>query len=170
MTVLLVFRPRLIRSIHLQLLNQLPHPEYHSQDQLVLSRGVLEELSKPNFKISCPDSFGQAISTTLPILVFGHDGITYCRYDKENTTPLTEKAVAAQVMLEAQLKEESLKQYMNYQQGDLLLIKNQRVVHSREGFQSRDDGADRWLMRLFGMSSLERIIQQNPDTKHIGKD
>lgn len=54
--------------------------------------------------------------------------------DKENTTPLTESAVAALVMLEAQLQNESLKQYVVYQPGDLLLIKNQRLLHSREGF------------------------------------
>lgn len=43
-------------------------------------------------------------------------------------------------------------------------------MHSREGFSPRDDGTDRWLIRLFGMSSLERIIPINEENKHIAQD
>ncbi|USH03826.1 TauD/TfdA family dioxygenase [Grimontia kaedaensis] len=135
-----------------------------------LSAGVIDELLKPNFKISRPDSFGQAISTVLPILVMDDYGTAYCRFDKENVTPLTESAAAALLMFEARLNDESLKHYLVYQPGDLLLIKNQRILHSREGFQPRDDGADRWLIRLFGMSSLDRIVTVYDDRKYIGKD
>ncbi len=135
-----------------------------------LNRGVVNELCQPNFRINRPDSFGQSRSSRLPILVIGEDGVMLCRYDKENTTPLTESAAAALVMLEAQLQNESLKQYVVYQPGDLLLIKNQRLLHSREGFKSRSDGADRWLARMFGMSTLERIVPAFPEFEHIGKD
>ncbi|WP_254620381.1 TauD/TfdA family dioxygenase [Vibrio metschnikovii] len=141
-------------------------------DDLVkqLSGGVIKELCEPNFRINRPDSFGQSCSSILPILVTRKDGVIFCRYDKENTTPLTERAAAALVMLEAQLNNELLKQYVVYQPGDLLIIKNQRVVHSREGFQARCDGADRWLVRLFGMSSLDRIVPVASELRHIGKD
>lgn len=134
-----------------------------------LSSGVIGELSKPNYLINRPDSFGQAKGSRLPILIAGQNGVVYCRYDKENTTPLTESAAAALVMLEAQLQNTNLKRHLVYQPGDLLIIKNQRVVHSREGFHPRDDGSDRWLIRLFGMSSLDRIIPHK-NSKHIGKD
>ncbi|QFT39844.1 L-asparagine oxygenase (plasmid) [Vibrio sp. THAF191c] len=99
----------------------------------------------------------------------GDNGVVYCRYDKENTTPLTESAAAALVMLEAQLANESLERHQVYQPGDLLMIKNQRVVHSREEFYPCQDGADRWLVRLFGMSSLDQIVPHG-NSKHIGKD
>ncbi|EHD0095428.1 hypothetical protein JZN58_000279 [Vibrio vulnificus] len=135
-----------------------------------LSRGVVNELCLPNFRINRPDSFGQSRSSRLPILVVGENGVMLCRYDKENTTPLTESAAAALVMLDAQLKNESLKQDMQYQPGDLLVIKNQRLLHSREGFKSRSDGADRWLVRMFGMSTLERIVPVSAELQHIGKD
>ena len=135
-----------------------------------LSAGVVCELLKPNFKINRPDSFGQSKAAYLPIFVQDNNGVLFCRYDKENSTPLTEPAAAALVMLEAQIQNESIKHYLVYQPGDLLIIKNQRVVHSREGFQARDDGADRWLVRLFGMSSLDRIVQANKHIKHIAKD
>ncbi|NOI58925.1 TauD/TfdA family dioxygenase [Vibrio coralliilyticus] len=134
-----------------------------------VSSGVISELSKPNFLINRPDSFAQAKGSRLPILATGDNGVVYCRYDKENTTPLTESAAAALVMLEAQLANESLKRHLVYQPGDLLIIKNQRVVHSREGFYPRQDGADRWLVRLFGMSSLDQIVPHG-NSKHIGKD
>ncbi|MZI93063.1 hypothetical protein F9817_07610 [Vibrio sp. CAIM 722] len=135
-----------------------------------LSHGVVNELCQPNYRINRPDSFGQSRSSRLPVLIIGEDGTMLCRYDKENTTPLTESAAAALVMLEAQLQNELLKQLVVYQPGDLLIIKNQRLLHSREGFKSRSDGADRWLVRMFGMSSLERIVPALPEYKHIGKD
>ncbi|WP_246225660.1 TauD/TfdA family dioxygenase [Vibrio agarilyticus] len=135
-----------------------------------LSQGVIEELKKANYHIQRPDSFGQAKITRLPLVVCGPDGVLSCRYDKENTTPLTEQAAAALVMLEAQLKNGQIKNDITYQPGDFLIIKNQRVLHSREGFRSRNDGADRWLIRLFGMSSLDQIISINNASPHIGKD
>ncbi|WP_105901874.1 TauD/TfdA family dioxygenase [Vibrio gangliei] len=135
-----------------------------------LSHGVVNELCQPNFCINRPDSFSQSRSSRLPILVIDQNGLMLCRYDKENTTPLTESAAAALVMLEAQLQNESLKHYMVYQPGDLLVIKNQRLLHSREGFKSRSDGSDRWLIRMFGMSTLKRMVPATPKFQHIGKD
>lgn len=135
-----------------------------------LCNGVISELCESNFLINRLDSFGQPRSSRLPVLVKRDDGVIFCRYDKENTTPLTERAAAALVMLEAQLQNEKLKQYMVYQPGDLLMIKNQRLLHSREGFLSRSDGADRWLVRLFGISSLDRIVPVSEQLPHIGKD
>ncbi|WP_413693074.1 TauD/TfdA family dioxygenase [Psychromonas sp. KJ10-2] len=134
-----------------------------------LSRGVVNELCQPNFRITRPDSFGQSPSSRLPILVIGEDGVMLCRYDKENTIPLTE-STAALVMLEAHLQNESLKQHVVYQPGNLLIIKNQRLLHSREGFKSRSDGAGRWLARMFGVSTLERIVPATPEFQHIGKN
>lgn len=95
-----------------------------------VSSGVVSALSEPNFHISRPDSFVHAKGSRLPILATSENGVVYCRYDKENTTPLTESAAAALVMLEAQLNNESLKRRLVYQPGDLLIIKNQRVLHS----------------------------------------
>ena len=33
--------------------------------------------------------------------------------------------------------------------GDLLLIDNRRVLHSRNAFQAHYDGYDRWLQRIY---------------------
>ncbi|MGB7997907.1 TauD/TfdA family dioxygenase [Photobacterium halotolerans] len=135
-----------------------------------LSSGVVKQLTKPHFEISRPDSFSQNTSSVLPLIVYSKSNQAYCRYDKENTTPLTKEAAAALVMFEAKLQAPEMKNSILYQPGDFLMIKNQRLMHSREGFLPRDDGTDRWLIRLFGMSSLERIVPVNSTDNHIGKD
>jgi L-asparagine oxygenase len=135
-----------------------------------LSRGVIDALTKPDYQISRPDSFNERQDSVLPILVLGKDGVMYCRYDKENTTPLNEQAAAALIMLDAVLTNKQLQQSVIYQPGDMLIIKNQRLMHSREGFSPRDDGTDRWLVRLFGMTSLDRIVKARTDKTYIGKD
>ena len=45
--------------------------------------------------------------------------------------------------------------------GDFLIFKNQIVLHARDAFVPRDDGADRWLIRLFGVSNLARVPHAN---------
>lgn len=44
--------------------------------------------------------------------------------------------------------------------GDLLLLDNRRVVHSRTPFQARHDQRDRWLLRTMVCSSLRRFRQR----------
>ncbi|WP_353960380.1 TauD/TfdA family dioxygenase [Halomonas maura] len=122
------------------------------------------------FLISRPDSFGQSKKTCLPLLSFDTDGVAFCRYDKENTTPMTPKAAAALLMFEASLERQKNQVSTVFLPGDLLIIRNQRTLHRREGYQPRDDGADRWLVRLFGMQSSARLIPYSDDHPHVGID
>lgn len=135
-----------------------------------LNRGVIEHLCMDEFLISRPDSFVKGKNTRLPLLVFDNDNIPYCRYDKENTVPLTPRAAAALVMFEAALDKQENQLTTLFLPGDLLLIRNQRTFHRREGYQPRDDGADRWLVRLFGMSSKEKLLPVAKNKQHIGID
>lgn len=41
--------------------------------------------------------------------------------------------------------------------GDFMVFKNQRVLHARDGFEPQNDGADRWLLRLFAVNDLNRV-------------
>lgn len=143
---------------------------YQSENDGLLFRHVVPSLKGRNDKSShgSKHTFGHHVDN--PDLPLTNDGVAYCRYDKKNTTPLTTEAAAALVMWEAQLKNTELNNAITYQPGDFLIIKNQRLMHSREGFSPRDDGTDRWLIRLFGMSSLERIIPINEENKHIAQD
>lgn len=44
------------------------------------------------------------------------------------------------------------------QPGDLLIIDNQKAMHSRTKFKARFDGTDRWLQRLLVAKSLSRAL------------
>lgn len=134
-----------------------------------LSRGVIQTLCTDDFIIERPDSFDIRQSSRLPILSYDRNNIPYCRYDKENISPLTPKAAAALLMFEAELEKHANHITTVFCPGDMLLIKNQRTFHRREAYQSRNDGSDRWLIRLFGTQSLDRIIPVNTLT-HIGQD
>lgn len=140
-------------------------------DQILanLSRGVKQTLCTDEFMIERPASFDIGQSSRLPILTYDKNNIPHCRYDKENISPLTPKAAAALLMFEAELEKHENQITTVFCPGDMLLIKNQRTLHRRDAYQSRNDGADRWLVRLFGAKSLDRIIPLNTFS-HIGKD
>ena len=54
--------------------------------------------------------------------------------------------------------------------GDLLIINNNKIVHGRKPFQPRYDGTDRWVQRLLvkkdidDIQDLEKIIVDGFDT------
>jgi len=135
-----------------------------------LNRATIEQLCQPQFLISRPDSFDNSNTTRLPVLLFAEDGTAYCRYDKENISPLTPEAAAALLMLDAELQKPENRIDTSFQPGDLMMLQNQRLLHSREGFQPREDGTDRWLVRLFGMKSLSRMMPVTESTRYIGRD
>lgn len=135
-----------------------------------LNTGVIEHLCASEYLVARPDSFSQGKKTCLPLLEFDNNGVAFCRYDKENITPLTPRAAAALLMLEAALESQENQISTMFQPGDLLIIRNQRTFHRREGYQPRDDGADRWLIRLFGMKSISRMISISDDHRHVGLD
>ncbi|WP_281648379.1 TauD/TfdA family dioxygenase [Parendozoicomonas sp. Alg238-R29] len=135
-----------------------------------LDQNTIRQLSQHNFLVSRPDSFDNSKSSKLPLLITDEGNIHYCRFDKENVSPTTPEAAAALLMLRSELEKEENRIQVAYQPGDLLIIKNQRLFHSREGFMPRDDGTDRWLIRLFGMSSSSRIAPISEITSHIGFD
>lgn len=46
--------------------------------------------------------------------------------------------------------------------GDVLMIDNARTVHGRSAFIPRYDGSDRWLARMFSLSSLRGVTEMGP--------
>ncbi|TDR06370.1 TauD/TfdA family dioxygenase [Marinomonas communis] len=134
-----------------------------------LNQGVIQILMSDQFLISRPDSFSGSLSSRLPVLAFDRNNVAYSRYDKENVTPITPQAAAALLMFEAALEKPENVHSTVFLPGDMLLIKNQRTLHRREAYIPREDGADRWLIRLFGMKSKQRLLSL-PNCSHIGKD
>lgn len=119
---------------------------------------ILETLRSPKFVIRRPASFGTGKETEhLPLLVADETGHWYCRFDNENTRGMDPAASSAIIELQRILQSSGLELNLLLRAGDFLIMKNQNVLHARNGFAPRYDGTDRWLMRLFGMSQRTRV-------------
>lgn len=128
--------------------------------QAVLSRlepEVLDVLASPRFVINRPASFGSTRETGgLPLIVKDGNGQWLCRFDTENTKAMDAEGARAIAALRAVLDSRELDIGLLLLPGDFLIFKNQLVLHARDAFVPLDDGVDRWLMRLFGMTDLTR--------------
>ncbi len=122
-----------------------------------LNEDVVNALAQPKFTIRRPASFGVPRETHgLPLIVAGKAGKWLCRFDTENTFAVDSESVAAIKALRAVLEKRDLDIALLLLPGDFLIFKNQRTLHARDAFVPLDDGVDRWMLRLFGMSDLSR--------------
>jgi len=134
----------------------------------LLPSGVIDSLQKPLYKVSQPDSFWEKSKPrVLPILVNSSE--YYSRFDYENVSPVTEEGAAALYMLRKAVTEKSIISSMVLLPGDLLIFRNQITLHSRGGFRPKDNGIDRWLLRLFGVKNLDRHLPMSLEHKYVGK-
>lgn len=114
---------------------------------------VIHTLRKPMFKLKWPDSFGDRYNQALsPVIVRGDDGVFYSRFDKHNVIPISEEAKLSLSIFQAVAESEGLVKKLLLLPGDLIVFDNQRMVHARDGFHPKQNGLDRWLIRLFGVS------------------
>jgi len=122
-----------------------------------LDRSVIDILAQPRFSIRRPASFGAPRETTgLPLIVRAPQGQWLCRFDTENTISADAEGSAAIEALRAVLEKRDLDLPLLLLPGDFLIFKNQQVLHARDAFVPLDDGVDRWLLRLFGVTDLAR--------------
>lgn len=124
----------------------------------VCDSGLLDVLQKNIFKVKRPDSFGASRFTEgLPIISCTPCGREYySRFDHENIFPMNNEAGKALDEFKDAIKRSG---FLSVQllPGDLLIFKNQQTMHARDSFLPRMDQTDRWLMRLFGVKSLDRV-------------
>jgi len=124
-----------------------------------LSPQVIDVLASPRFTIHRPASFGEAKATAgLPLIVKGQHGQWLCRFDTENTQAEDAEAAVALDALRAVLERRDLDIGLLLLPGDFLVFKNQQVMHARDAFVPFNDGVDRWLIRLFGISDRTRVL------------
>ncbi|NNM58947.1 MAG: hypothetical protein HKM04_03950 [Legionellales bacterium] len=123
-----------------------------------LNAETIRQLEQPDFLLRMPDSFEHPQQFELPLLVENTDGIYYSRFDKEYTVPKNEQAKQAFHQLNDALLSTQAVHYFLLQPGDFMIFKNQRVTHCRESFTPRFNGMDRWLLRLFGVSDMNRMV------------
>lgn len=115
----------------------------------VLDRSFLEEGS-PNPNIVTPILYDQGSRMT---------------YDRALMRGVTVKAQIALDQLSAAV--DKVTRTITLRQGEVLILRNERVVHGRTPFTPRYDGTDRWLKRI--------MVRQHgtffdPDETTIGKD
>ncbi|MFJ3056870.1 TauD/TfdA family dioxygenase [Herbaspirillum sp. NPDC087042] len=123
----------------------------------VLAPEMIKVLASPRFVMRRPASFGCNRETTgLPLLVQAGSGQWLCRFDTENTQAMDQQGIEAIATLREVLDTGEFDIGLLLLPGDFLVFKNQLTLHARDAFVPREDGADRWLMRLFGMADLAR--------------
>lgn len=116
-----------------------------------LSDETREILSQPIFKVNRPASFeGQSYVEGVPILV-RDAGVWYSRFDWHNLSGLNADAEAALNRMRHVSLDRELWFDAPLEPGDAITFLNQRTLHTRNAFEPRFDGTDRWLLRVFGM-------------------
>ena len=118
-----------------------------------LSEKDIDNLSRPIFKVKRPASFSEeSIVESLPIIV-KKDNVWYTRFDWHNTSGMTLEAEASLEKMRFITLEHDLWFNVPLEPGDAVTFLNQRTMHTRNAFEPRFDGTDRWLLRVFGMKT-----------------
>ncbi|CAL9583841.1 Enduracididine beta-hydroxylase [Streptomyces sp. enrichment culture] len=88
------------------------------------------------------------------------------RYNAANTVAVDEGARGALAALRCALSENSLE--LPLADGDIAIIDNHRIVHSRSPYEPSFAGKDRWLLRIVSYRDVEalesRLDPSNPNT------
>jgi len=122
-----------------------------------LPNWALDELRKPNFIFSIPESFNESACFSLPRpIIMGEFDLPEFVLDFKGMKP-------ANPSLETYAAIELLEQEMNHpnninniilEKGDLLFIPNRYTAHGRSDFIPHYDGFDRWLQRVYITDSI----------------
>lgn len=120
-----------------------------------LSEETIEILQEPLFKTRVDESFrtdgSPDVELIMPILRKTNTGfdVTYDKNFMSGTTLDAEMALKNISWAIATCTKEVV-----LDDGDLLIINNNRTVHGRKPFQARYDGTDRWVLRLFTIRDI----------------
>ncbi|WP_156816475.1 TauD/TfdA family dioxygenase [Oceanimonas smirnovii] len=120
-----------------------------------LSDSDIACLYEPNFIVKRPDSFEeQSIrSPELPLLSKDKNGNICSRFDYHNVYSRDRKNIKALEKLRESTRDKSKWLSVTLKPGQALTFDNQRMLHTRNGFKPYHHGKERWLLRVFGLSS-----------------
>jgi len=130
---------------------------------------VEEELSRPHFAIRRPASFGKQgnVLENVPLLYRCVTRGLYCRYNKASVEATCANAQFALQLFAAAANHPDVVHHILLQSGDMLIFKNQKTLHARDGFTPRYDGHDRWMLRVFGVNDPARVVPLDPQQPFI---
>lgn len=134
-----------------------------------LDEQTISLLRKPLYHIRLASSFTKDLTSAtysdlLPILSSDYQEPELCMdgHAMEAITPEAEQAMEAlEGALKGALIEVALKP------GDLIIIDNRVVAHTRTAFQPQYDGNDRWLQRMFVVQDFRRSRMGRPAGSHV---
>ena len=135
----------------------------------ILPAYVEEELSRPNFTVRRPASFGKQgnVLENVPLLYRSATDGLYCRYNKASVEATCAPAQFALQLFAAAANHPDVVHHIMLQPGDMLIFKNQQTLHARDGFTPRYDGRDRWMLRVFGVNDPARVVPLDPHQPYI---
>lgn len=135
----------------------------------ILPACVEEELSRPNFTVRRPASFGKQgnVLENVPLLYRSANDGLYCRYNKASVETTCANAQFALQLFAAAANHPDVVHHILLQPGDMLIFKNQQTLHARDGFTPRYDGRDRWMLRVFGVNDPARVVPLAPHQPYI---
>jgi alpha-ketoglutarate-dependent taurine dioxygenase len=129
-------------------------PDRQAETHLFDSRRAISKLdaetyaclSTPNFSFRMDDNAtsNEDVSDE-PVAIIDGPSIKLLRFDVDTCIPLSSEAERAAKLLENALL--SHKVSVRLETGQILVVDNKRIVHSRGAFSANYDGKDRWLKR-----------------------
>ena len=120
---------------------------YDSRNALALvSDETYQKLSSQAYRFRVDDNAtGDVQPSKTPVAIIDRYTTKLLRFDVDTCLPVDNTAKEASSELEKALL--SLKSSVRLAAGQLLLVDNKRMVHSRGAFAAHHDGNDRWLKR-----------------------
>ena len=91
------------------------------------------------------------------------------RFDKSNVTCTSERGKQALESFIQTVKRSASIHKILLKPGDYLIFRNQKLLHARDSFQPKSNGADRWMIRLFGLTNLNKCIPIHKNIPYILK-
>jgi len=131
--------------------------------ELVDFQDIIEHLSEEDinlalsndFIIQRPDSFedGNPSIEDVPLVIV-NNGRYFSRYDYHNVSAKSDAGTALLTKIKEIHTNTLESKKIIFEQGDLLIFKNQETLHKRSHFIPDYNGSERWLLRLFGAENL----------------
>lgn len=136
---------------------------------------LVETLRMPIYNIQRPDSFGNSkdnVTLNKPIIELDNCGNYVSRFDIHRVSSSYQIGKHALAVFSKEAMNPDILKSFYLSQGDFLIFKNKRVLHSRRAFQPKFDASDRWLMRVFGLykQPKEEILLNSCDISHLNTD
>lgn len=135
----------------------------------IVPKDIIQKLEEKKYYFRMPSSFGDGgLKGPFPILVKGPENVYYNRTDMDTAIPKDYSSMKALSLFLEYTREVSTNRLL-LAPGDMLLFKNQRTLHSRKKFIAQYNGLDRWMIRLYGTTRLDRHFSINTNKPYIGK-